>query len=407
MRPTQRGIRRFFAALIGLVFFSAGFAKLLDPVGAGLVVSEYFKFAGLGAHSSLALVLGVLLAMLEAACGIALVTGVFRKAAAIATSAFLAVFTVLTLVLWIANPEMDCGCFGEIIHLTHFQSFLKNVILCVFALIAFIPIKNLDGPRPHKYVSFGLVSALVLFLFLRCAYLLPFKDFTQFRLSARLAVSDLFDKGGDEIFEATFVYEKDGKESSFTLDDLPDSTWTFVRTETAPLNDNILADHPTLSFYDASGEYRDELAAEGRVMVISAYSPSSVSAGRWKKIAEYAMAAELNGFSVLILVSDSHESVISSLPSELAPQEKEAIESSLYFSDYRTVVALNRSNGGATYFSDGHLIQKWSVHNLPSDSRLEKIASSNDTDLMLTASTRGRLQMQASFLLAYALLLLV
>jgi hypothetical protein len=83
----------------------------------------------------------------EASTGAALVSGVFRKTTAIVTSALILFFTVITLILWIANPVMDCGCFGEAIHLTHGQTLLKNLVLVALALIAFIPFQNFGVPR--------------------------------------------------------------------------------------------------------------------------------------------------------------------------------------------------------------------------------------------------------------------
>lgn len=407
MEKNRSGIKRVLAAVIGLVFFSAGLLKLMDPVGARLVVSEYFKFLHLGALDGLSSVLGVGLAILETVTGAALVTSVFRKAAAIATTAFLAVFTPLTLALWIVNPEMDCGCFGEAIHLSHFQSFIKNVVLCVMAAIVFLPLRDYGTPKPRKYVTFGIVAVSSLLILIRCAYAIPFTDFTPFSLSSRLAAAQEFNEDGEDRFIATFIYEKNGQEGTFTLDDLPDSTWTFVRTETVLRQDNISeTDYPALSISDADGMYHDQLAAEGLVMAVSAHRPSAVTDREWRDIADFVISAGERGFTPLVIVSDRIGSVISMLPADLSADQRNAVESNLYFSDFRTVVSLNRSNGGVTYFNEGNLIQKWSVHNLPSESRLEKIASHDETDLMLTASTKGRLSFQASFLYSFALLLL-
>ena len=114
-------IRRFCAILIGLVFLASGLLKLLDPVGTGLIVSEYFKFFHLGFLQGTAKALGMALSLVEAATGAALISGVFRKTTAFITSLLVVFFTIITLILWIAKPEMDCGCFGEAIHLSHGQ----------------------------------------------------------------------------------------------------------------------------------------------------------------------------------------------------------------------------------------------------------------------------------------------
>ena len=71
-------------------------------------------------------------------------------------------FTVLTLFLVIFNPEMDCGCFGEAIHLTHMQTFLKNIVLCILLATYYFPSSMLGRNRKRKYASFGLVTVSVL-----------------------------------------------------------------------------------------------------------------------------------------------------------------------------------------------------------------------------------------------------
>ena len=138
MKIAHHRLRRLCAVLIGLTFLFSGLFKLLDPVGTGLIVSEYFKFFHVGFLQGLSKPLGMGLALLESITGAALITGVYRKLTAVVASAMVVFFTVVTLILWIANPVMDCGCFGEAIHLTHAQTFGKNVVLLVLAAIVLL-----------------------------------------------------------------------------------------------------------------------------------------------------------------------------------------------------------------------------------------------------------------------------
>ena len=152
MKKAHHRIRRFCAILIGLVFLASGLLKLLDPVGTGLIVSEYLKFFRMNFLQGAAKGLGMVLSIVEAGTGAALVSGVFRKATAIITSALILFFTIITLILWIANPVMDCGCFGEAIHLTHGETLLKNVALIALALVAFIPFQTgRESTRPSHW----------------------------------------------------------------------------------------------------------------------------------------------------------------------------------------------------------------------------------------------------------------
>lgn len=133
----MNGFKRICAAVLGSVLFIAGVLKLMDPVGAQLIVQEYLKFFHLNFLGFASGVLALLFAFFEAVLGAALIAGVWRRVVALITLALLGIFTIVTAILWIANPVMDCGCFGEAIHLEHWQSFVKNIILLGLWAIAF------------------------------------------------------------------------------------------------------------------------------------------------------------------------------------------------------------------------------------------------------------------------------
>ena len=232
MKKAHHRIRRFCAILIGLVFLASGLLKLLDPVGTGLIVSEYFKFFHLGFLQGTAKALGMALSLVEAATGAALISGVFRKTTAVITSFLVVFFTIITLILWIAKPEMDCGCFGEAIHLSHGQTLLKNLVLLALAAIAFIPFQNFGVPRKGKYVAFFLAVPSLVFALCHNARHLPMIDFTEFAPGTELFASLDNDYQEMDGKVPTFIYERNGQRGSFTLDALPDSTWTFVGVDT-------------------------------------------------------------------------------------------------------------------------------------------------------------------------------
>lgn len=397
MTNLHKSLRRVFTIIIGLVFFISGFIKLLDPVGAGLVMTEYFDFFGTEFLDFAAPALGVLLALFETILGVALVTGVFRKISAILTFSLLSFFTLITLILVIFNPEMDCGCFGEAVHLSHFQTFLKNVILAAMSLFAFLPLREYGVPQKKKYVAFGLVSVFAVAMLVYTALTIPVTDFTTFRLSSRLSVAEEFNADGSDRYIATFVYEKNGQEGTFTLDNLPDSTWTFVRTETVLRQENFAEmESPSLSFSDAEGVYFDHLAASGVVMIVSVYAPDRLSSDRWNGISDFVHRAEANGFTALVLVRGDGTDYSSRLPG-----------TTVYSADYKTLISLNRSNGGVSYFNEGYLVERWALRNMPDDKRLASLEQHDATDLMLSISTKGRLMFQASFLYSFAVMLLI
>jgi hypothetical protein len=140
-------------------------------------------------------------------------------------------------------------------------------------------------------------------------------------------------------------------------------------------------------------------------MVISLYDPE-IKAGRWKETAEFIRNASKAGYTPLLLTA--------STPGEMAgflqnadEASRNIIENSLYFSDYKTLLTLNRSNGGAVWFSDGYLIRKWARRALPDEAQMKADLDSDVTEAIIEKSTRGSLAFQGFLLYVFAVMLLL
>lgn len=398
-------MRRFCAFITGFSFFVSGVLKLIDPVGAGLVIDEYLSFMHMSFLGVLSKPTGTMLAFAETAIGAALVTGVWRKATAIAAAAFMCFFTLLTLVLVIFNPEMDCGCFGEAIHLTHMQTFLKNIVLCMLLAGAFLPFRDLGGPKPRKYAAFGITTASMAAFTIYSLLHIPVVDFTDYRAGSFLqsAESSYSDIDGDA-YEAVFIYEKDGIRKSFGLEELPDSTWTFISTETESKEGYRDTSVP-LSFFDAVGTYHDSEAAHGKVMAIAIHDPH-MKAKKWVRIMKFADNAENAGFRVLMLAASSGELIGEELE-DIAPDLARQIKERLFYSDYKTLITAVRSNGGAIYINDGMIAGKWSNRSLPDAEQLERLYGTEAEEIMAERTTRSSLSFQGFMLYVCAVMLLL
>ena len=397
MKGFHIGLRRLCSVLLGLVFFIAGMLKLMDPVGTGLIVDGYLEFLHFEWLSFAAKAMGVVLALVETLTGAALLAGVWRKQAAAVTSFLTIAFTLLTLMLVIRNPKMDCGCFGEAIHLTHAQTFIKNLVLCVLCAGAFLPVKEYGRNRPAKVAAFALVAATVLLFTVHSLISIPLMDFTEFAPGASLAESEaeaapdsgMSLNGENDTKQDYFViYEKDGQEGAFTLDNLPDSTWTFLRVE--PMEHSIPdyeSSVPLFHIADSDGEYRNDLLSEGKVMVLSVYDVKGYD--DIERAARFISDAEAAGFKALAVAREP-------IP---------GIET--YTSDYKNIITFNRSNGGVTYLDDGEIICKWPSRRIPDRDELAKTADRNPMEQMVKRSSRRRIAFQGVVLYSLALLLIL
>ena len=353
----MRIIRRISAVIIGFTFFIAGLFKLMDPVGAGLVMDEYFKFLHLGFLRFASDFAGTAMALAETIIGIALITGVWRKVTAFVSLAVLSAFTLLTAVLAIFNPPMDCGCFGEAIHLTHFQSLVKNLVLLALWALAYLPVGVIEPTRKIKYVSFTIASISACLFLLYSVFSIPLMDFTDY-------------KPGTE------------------LSSLENADWTQA--------DEIVL----LSFSDVQGQYADSLALQGNVMTASVYSPEKMPRQRWQKLSAFMDAAAEKGFTPLVLTASTPELITEEVSSpELLPY--------IYFADRRTLMTLNRSNGGVSFISDGQIVAKWSVNRLPDKDELQELADSDPIESLVAISHASKLKFQAFLLYILAVMLLL
>ncbi|MBP5636969.1 MAG: DoxX family protein [Bacteroidales bacterium] len=388
----HNALRRTAASVIGLVFVASGLLKMLDVTGTGLIVSEYFKFFHLGGLTGISKATAVILCLVETLTGAALLTGVFRKLTAIIASALTLGFTIITLILLIKNPQMDCGCFGEAVHLTHLQSFLKNIVLLLLCLLAFLPFKEFGEPKNHRKVAFWIAAVSIALASFYSATHLPALDFTDFRPGAQLYASLDNDYQAMDGYYAAYIYEKDGQKGSFTLDRLPDSTWTFVKVDTVYRNSTPLdRPAPILSFTDDEGNYRDEDAVIGKVMLISVYNPEKCD---WMRLNVMLNTLSETDIRPLILINTAPGSSIY-IPSNVA----------FFYADYKTLITLNRANGGATFLADGEIARKWRPADFPSIQKLNRISRADVTDTQIKSVTPGRIRAEGFALYLLAVLI--
>ena len=382
----MNAFRRICALLVGIVLFLAGFLKLMDPLGASLVVEEYFKFFHVGFLTFASKVVAEILSLLETIIGAALIVCVKPRLTCIAAWIMMAVFTAITAILWFFDPPMDCGCFGQAIHLTHAQSFWKNLILCALLAIATLPLSKFGQTRKSKYVGFAIAVITVLFFAAYSLVSIPAMDFTSFAPGAEFMPESV---ASDRVL----IYEKNGKEGAFSLGAaLPDSSWTFLREELS--GDSLYNDGREaveLSFSDADGEYCDSLLFRGELMVVSVYDADRLDDDEWCEVASFTADATTAGYLPIVLVASTPGAIGDKLSElSLAPCS--------YYADRRTLMTFNRSNGGVTFIRDGEIVRKWASSSRPDADVLAGVIEKN---------SRSHLSVQGVLLYVFAVMLLL
>lgn len=367
----MRFLRGLCRVLLALTFILSGVLKLIDPVGTGLIVKEYLDFMHLGFLEPAAVALGIGLSTLEFTVGICVLSGLRIRIMAWAALVLTGIFTLLTLYLLLYNPISDCGCFGEAIHLTNTQTFVKNVMLLVLAILVFLWRKRATRVAPAWLEwTFVAVFALVgLSVAVRALATIPQVDFTAYRVGTRL---DELEQENQARYETTFLYTKDGHTESFTLDNLPDESWTYLDSRTVQVGGSTRMAQIDFSL--------DRM--EGPVVAVSIYNPDGLRPENRARIDRFCEAVRQQGQEPVVYgPTEDYETA-----------------------DWKSLLTLNRSNGGAVYFHDGMVVAKWS--NLELDEVDPGTVLDEDPDVLVLRH-RIREQLYVSILVFGTLVLLV
>lgn len=233
MKKVNKILVNIARLLLGLCFVFSGFVKAIDPLGTSYKIKDYFDAFDLSFFSDLSLLMSVVMAATEFFLGAALLLGLWRKTVSQLLLVFMLVVTPFAFYLAIKNPVTDCGCFGDALILTNWQTFFKNIFLLLLAISAFLWNKDFYlffGKSSTKWsgcwcIIFPLILSIVSYRHL------PLLDFRPYKVGNNLEKLMTIPVGAPKAsFETTFIYEKNGVKQEFSVDKAPlsDSSWTFV-----------------------------------------------------------------------------------------------------------------------------------------------------------------------------------
>lgn len=224
--------------IVGLTFVASGLLKAVDPVGTALKITEYLApvFAFTGHGHSLALGLSFVLCAGEFILGAFLLAGSYRRVCARFAFVFMILMTLVTGYILIADPVSDCGCFGDALHLTNLQTFLKNLVLLPLSYLVLrdaSALRHLFSLRERWVPTLLALGGIIFFLVENYRHL-PLFDFRPYTVGLKLdeaiiAEEEQFQRAA--LQSTSYIYEKAGEQRSFSPESLPDSSWTFVRVQ--------------------------------------------------------------------------------------------------------------------------------------------------------------------------------
>lgn len=215
--------------IVGATFVISGFSKGVDPWGSVIKINEYLAVWGWDIPSALVTVGAFVLIGMEFVFGMLLMMGCYRRVSVWILLLMMAFMLPLTLYIAVANPVADCGCFGDFLVVSNTVTFVKNILLTLALVYLAIFNTRLSGIYfPYvQWVVGGLLTLYIMVVAFVSYNVQPLIDFRRFAPgTSLLSASDDTDDEDEPVFE--FVYERDGERKAYSIDELPDSTWTFV-----------------------------------------------------------------------------------------------------------------------------------------------------------------------------------
>ena len=358
--------------VVATTFVFSGFTKAVDPIGTQIKIGDYLEAWGItGIADIYTMTASILLSAVEFTLGMMMLFAIRRRAVARMILAIMAVMTPLTLWLAIDNPVSDCGCFGDAVKLSNWETFFKNVVLTAAAVILARHATDIQRlvSQATQWIVINYTVVFILAISGYSLYVLPPFDFRPYHVGADIRKGmEIPDGAPQPQFETTFILEKEGTRKEFTLDNYPDSTWTFIDSKTVETAEGYtppIHDFSITRCADGEDITKDIIDSRGYTMLLVApYLEKSddMQFSDINRIYDYALA---NNVPFYCLTS-SGEAQIERW------KEMTGAEYPFCLTDATTLRTIIRSNPGLVVMKDGVIIGKWSHNMLPEEKDMDK-----------------------------------
>ena len=397
----MRLVKNLCRIIVGIVFIYSGFVKGIDPLGSDYKFTDYFNAFGMGWMNATTLFFSFALSLAEFLIGIALLFNLWVSRMAWGSLLFMFFFTPLTLVSALTNPVSDCGCFGVATLLTNWQTFWKNIILLLLAIMIFVYRKEYKSSLPlvGQFSFLALAGAGMLCLSVYCYRHLPVLDFRPYAVGKNITEGMRLPEGTEpDQYEVTLKYKnkQTGEVQSFTEENYPwqdTLNWEYESSSErlvkkgyiTPIHDLVI-EHPTL------GNITEEILEDDNHTILAvAYNLTQSDVQYQPAINRLAEYAQEKGIRFYGLTSSSERDIETYKKRYHVPYE-------FCTADEIQLKTMIRSNPGVIILREGTILDKWAGKDVPDVKELQ------DTDLTAYC-VYSREQMQRIYLV-YSIILL-
>lgn len=352
--------------VVAATFIFSGYVKAIDPTGTQYKIHDYLTAIGLEdvIPDYICLSASVVLAAIEMCLGIFLLFAIRRHLVSKLIVGFMAIMMTITVWIALANPVKDCGCFGDAVILTNWQTLGKNIILMLVAIcICKAPsamVRFISRSNQWIVINYTILYCIATSSY--CLYSLPTFDFRPYHIGADIRKGMEIPQGAEQPkFETTFTLKKNGVTKEFTIDNYPDSTWTFVDSKTVQLSEGYVPPIHDLSMEDptSGNDLTDSILSDKNYtfLLISPHLENADDSnfGDINQIYDY---CKKNKYQFYALTASNKKAI--DHWTDITGAEYRYL-----FTDETTLKTVIRSNPGMVLLKDGKVIQKWSHNQLP------------------------------------------
>jgi uncharacterized membrane protein YphA (DoxX/SURF4 family)/CheY-like chemotaxis protein len=351
-------ITQFSRIFVGLLFIISGLIKLNDPVGFSYKLAEYFSEPVLNIPSlvPLALPIAIFIVIFEAVLGLMLLLGYRTKFTVWSLLIMIVFFTFLTFYSAYYNKVTDCGCFGDALKLTPWQSFTKDIVLLFFIIILFINQKLIRPVFPKIATDILVYLGIALCIFMGYWVLnhLPIIDFRAYKVGTNIKKAmEIPADAPKSVIEMTFIYKVNGVDKEFTEKDLmnlPEGA-TFVDRKDKIITQGYLPPVHDFSMEKDGSDYTEELLNEPKLLAFVMYDLQKSDPDGLEKLERLNRQAKAKGYRVIALTA-SAENEIQKVKSKLG------LTIDFYFCDATTLKTIERANPSLVVLKQGTIVQK-------------------------------------------------
>lgn len=342
---------------VGVLFIISGFIKLNDPLGFSYKLQEYFGADVLNLEFLIpyALLFSVFVVVFEVVLGVFLLLGYLPKFTIYSLLAMIVFFTFLTFYSAYFDKVKDCGCFGDALKLTPWESFTKDVILLVLILVLVIGLKHIKPMFSKLPTSVIALLSFIVSLWFGYHVLmhLPSIDFRAYAIGKNIQEQMIIpEDAAKPVLEYTWTFDVNGEKQEFvTNGSYPNVDGEYIGVETKTIDEGYIPPIQDFSIESEDEDLTTYFLEKEKLMIVAMYNINSSEIEGVVKLKALTDEAASKGYTVIGLTSSGNDA-------KQEVKQNYKLDFDFYLCDEKVIKTIIRSNPGIVILEKGTVVNK-------------------------------------------------